>query len=340
MRKQHGVSLVELMIAIALGLVVVMALSLIFVNTSRSRTEMERSNRQTENGRYAVQLLADNLRMAGYLAEFDTSPLASPASLPDPCDTATADLVDALPLHVQGINDATGASTPSCLDDVKVGTDILVVRRVSVCAAGTTACAAFVEGVPHFQAALCTPSVGNTELAFPVTSNADYANHYFTLATGSGDFTKHKTDCTTAAEIYRYFVHIYFIANNNQAGDGVPTLKRAELGNGGFNIIPLVDGIQNMEIDYGVDNAGADGVADVYTQAPATVADWRNVMSARINLLARNTEPSVGHTDNRSYALGFNDDGTEVTVGPFNDAYKRHVFSETVRLANPSWRRQ
>lgn len=350
MRSQRGLSLIELMIAITLGMLVLVSVSLIFVNTSRSRTEMERANRQTENGRYASQLLANTLRMTGYIAEFDPTPLVTTAltALPDPCATATADLITALPLHVQGVNNVTSATTPSCLSDVKTGTDIMVVRRTSACAVGSTGCAAFANGVPHFQASLCTPATGNTELAFQVTTNAEYAAHYFTLSTSSGDFTKHKTNCTAAADIYRYFVHIYFIANNNVAGDGIPTLKRAELGAGSFTIVPLVDGIENMQIDYGIDT-GTDGVPDVYTQNPgayggcsgnACVENWRNVMSARVNLLARNTEISVGHTDNRSYSLGYNDDGTAITVLPTGDRYKRHVFAETTRLANPAWRRQ
>lgn len=350
MSRQRGISLIELMIALVLGLLILFSMTVLFANTSRSRMELEKSNRQTENGRYASQLLAGNLRMAGYLAEFDPSPLTITAltALPNPCATATADLIDALPLHVQGVNDATSATAPSCVSDLKSGTDVLVVRRVNSCAAGSSGCAAFANGAPHFQASLCAPATGGTELSYPVTGNADYAANYFTLATSSGSFTKHKSDCTATAEVYRYNVHVYFIANNNESGDGIPTLKRAELGAGSFSIVPLVEGIENLQIDYGIDSDN-DGIPNAYTQNPGgynscsandCVQNWRNVMTARINLLARNTELSAGHTDNRVYALGFNDDGSEKTAGAFNDGYKRHVFSETVRLANPAWRRE
>lgn len=339
MKRQRGLSLIELMIAITLGLIVLLAVITIFANTSRSRTEMEKSNRQTENGRYASQLLANNLRMAGYLAEFDPSPLASPATLPDPCATDVADLLDALPLHVQGIDNAS--SVPSCLSDVKNGTDIIAIRRTSSCATDEANCAPFAAGAPHFQTSLCS-NVEGAELAYPITGDSDYAAHYFTLATSAGSFTKHKGDCTTLNSIYRYQVHIYFIANNNEAGDGIPTLKRWELGGG---IVPMVDGIENMQIEYGVDT-GNDGIPDIYTSnpadglvAPANVNAWRNVMSARVHLLVRNTERSPGHIDNRSYTLGVDTDGNPVVVGPFGDAYKRRVFAATTRFANPAWRR-
>lgn len=360
MRSQRGLSLIELMIAITLGLVILSALAVIFANSSRSRTEMEKSNRQIENGRYAAQLLANNLRMAGYLAEFDPSLMSTDAlaAPPDPCATATADLINALPLHVQGVNDATSATKPSCVSDLKDGSDILVVRRTSSCIVGSTGCTAFQNGAPHFQTSLCTPSIGGYELAVPVEAgnNAGYATHYFTLDTSVGAFTKHKNNCTTVADVYRYHVHIYFVANNNQAGDGIPTLKRAELGAGVFSIVPLVEGIETMQVDYGIDSDN-DGIANNYTQNPSAYAscsgndcvkNWRNVMSVRVNLLARNTETSVGHNDSRTYALGFKDDGSVITAGVGtghditldNSGYKRHVFTETVRLANPTWRRQ
>jgi type IV pilus assembly protein PilW len=337
MKTQRGLSLVELMIAIALGLIVLLAMTVIFANTSRSRTEMEKSNRQTENGRYALQLLMDDLRMAGYLGEFDPTVLSSPTTLPDPCATATADLIAALPLHVQGTDDATAA--PSCLSDLRAGTDILVVRRASSCVAGAADCAPFAEGVPHFQASLCSTASDGTELAYPVTGNADYAAHYFALASSSGDLTRRKADCVTTADRRRYLVHIYFVANNNETGDGIPTLKRAELGAGGFTVVPLVEGVENMQIEYGLDTDN-DGAPDSYTTAPASVADWRNAMAARVHLLVRNTEQSVGHADSRAYSLGPDAGGNEKIVGPFGDNYKRHVYATTIRFANPSWRRQ
>ena len=82
-------------------------------------------------------------------------------------------------------------------------------------------------------------------------------------------------------------MHIYFIANNNDPGDGVPTLKRAELGtNGTFSIVPLVEGIENLQFEYGLDTNG-DGMPDAVSADPGTyngcaadpcyIANWLNV---------------------------------------------------------------
>lgn len=337
-RRQSGLSLVELMIALTLGLIVLAAMTSVFIGSNRTRNEMQKSTQQQESGRYASQLLSDNLGLAGYLAEFDLGPLTTPAALPDPCATAVGDLLTALPLHVQGIDD--GAATPSCISDARAGTDILVVRRVSSCIAGAANCDAYVAGIPHFQASLCTPTDGsNIELARAMTSDADYAAHYFALSYTAADFTRRSTDCATAAARQRYLVHIYYIANNNESGDGIPTLKRAELGAGAFTIVPLVDGIENMQVEYGIDNDN-NGAPDTYTPAPADTAAWRNVMAARVHLLARNSTASPGYTDNRSYTLGRDASGADKVSGPFGDGFKRHAYSTTAQMINPSWRRQ
>lgn len=330
---QHGLSLVELMVAIVIGSLLMLALSSIFVSSNRSSVEMRKSTQQQENGRYASQLLYDDLMLAGYLSEFDASPLASPAVLPDICATDKATLLDGLPLHVQGVNNV--ATTPSCLADLKTGTDIVVVKRASTCVAGNANCAAFLAGALHFQASLCTPTDGSgIELAHAVNSNADYAAYYFALSDALADFTRRKTSCgATVADIRRYLVHIYFIANNNVAGDGIPTLKRAEIGVGSFSIVPLVDGIENMQVQYGIDTNN-DGVPDSYTSEPASVAEWRGAMSASVHLLARNTVTTPSYTDTRTYTLG------DETVGANNDGYKRHVYSAAVQFVNPSWRLQ
>mgnify|MGYP000505809460 CR=1 FL=1 len=69
------------------------------------------------------------------------------------------------------------------------------------------------------------------------------------------------------------------------------------------NITPLVDGIENLQIDYGVDT-NSDGNADSYAADPASVTNWSNVVSVQIHLLARNTETSLGYTDTKTYNLG------------------------------------
>ena len=352
-RRAAGVSLVELMVALAIGAIILAALAAVFFASSLSRRETDRGSRQIENGRYAMQLLSSELKLAGYYSEFDPNVLLLPlTALPDPCSVVVADLNAALPLHVQGVDNPSGTTIPSCITDLRAGTDVLVIRRTATCVRGTANCDAIAAGTPYFQASLC----GSITELFSL-SPADY----FALDTDESKFDRHRRNCTTVADVRRFRVDIYFVANNDNAGDGIPTLKRAEIGpNAGgtgpaFTIVPLVEGIENMQLEYGIDNACSatnPGTACVYTADPsafggcagnACVVNWRNVMSVRVNLLARTTDVSPNHSDNKVYTLGRKANGSDNLFPPsgsgYGDGYKRHVYRAAVRLSNPAGRR-
>src|SRR5207248_10917632 len=93
LHPQRGVSLVELMIAITLGLLVLATLASVFANSSRSRTELDRVSRQIENGRFAMEILTSDIKIAGFYGELAVNavtagPPAPGAPLPDPRSTA------------------------------------------------------------------------------------------------------------------------------------------------------------------------------------------------------------------------------------------------------------
>jgi len=169
-------------------------------------------------------------------------------------------------------------------------------------------------------------------------------------SSGASVFTLTKKDTTTPADIRQYIVHVYFLSpcsvpsgsNCSSAADGgnpIPTLKRLELtddGAGGRNmtITPLVEGIEALAIDYGIDNANT-GAPDTFQTIPTSLTEWSNVVAARIQLVARNNEPSPGFTDAKSYNMGLAGNYTPTAL-----SYKRHSYIQLVRLVNPSSRRE
>jgi type IV pilus assembly protein PilW len=310
--SEHGFSIPELLVAVAIGMLILAGMTTLFVRNSRTQSQVERANRQIENGRYAIALLTTDLRNAGFYGEFDPTPLADPPGVPDPCSPTLDALRAALPLHVQGY--AAGEELPSCLTDVKAGTAVLVVRHTRTCTSGNPDCDA--DGIvgPLFQASLCD---NLSELG-----SSNPANHY-ALDTATAALNRHRRDCTatagtgTLAVTRRFMTHIYYVANNDKAGDGIPTLKRKELrlesGQLNFATVPLVEGVDNFQLDYGIDTSG-DGVVDQYTATPSTAHDWRNALSVRVSVLARNTDRG-------------------------NDS-RRQAFQSTVLMPNPAGRKQ
>ena len=324
--RQAGLSLVELMVSITLGLVVLSGVLIVFSNSSAARNEIERTTRQIENGRYASEVLTEDLRMAGFYGELDVSTVAAPGAVPaDPCSLTASDWAAWIPIHVQGFDNAGFVSANCALTNQKAGTDALVVRRVRTCTAGSTNCDSVASGKPYLQVSMCSTQTTRYKLGLEGTETFDRE----TKACSS----------TVFAEKRDYYVRIYYIATDNGAGVSVPTLKRLELTGSGWTTTPLVEGIEELQFQYGVDNAGSDGVPDTYVANPSTVADWVNVMTVQFHLLARNLETSPNFTDTKTYTLGKDATGTDITVGPRNDGYRRHVYSGLVRIANPAGRR-
>ena len=56
-------------------------------------------------------------------------------------------------------------------------------------------------------------------------------------------------------------------------------------------------------------------------------------------VLTRALEPSPGYVDIKVYELGLDASGNAVRAGPYNDGYRRQVYSGAARVMNVSGRR-
>jgi type IV pilus assembly protein PilW len=359
---QAGFTLIELMVSVVVGMVIVASLALLFANNSRARQEMEKTSQQIENGRYTTQTLRDDLRLAGYYGELSPKSLAAPAAVPDPSATDDASVSAALPIAVQGYHfgkDSASYSTmptgvSSLLTDIRSNTDVLVVRRTSTCYSGPTTaesnCSSMdTSSSKYFQTTLCSTHLTNitdpTKLFVVGTDTAVFTTSNPSVSTYTPTFFAQK-DCSTAAVTRAFNLHIYYIANNDVSGDGIPTLKMVSLGAASFSSpVALAEGIETLQIEYGVDTTG-DGSPDTWAADPsagtanaaAAVAAWGQVTAVKLHVLARNTQSSSGQfIDTRSYVLG-STTSADNTYGPYNDAYKRHVYTTVVRMVNVAGR--
>jgi len=370
MQKQLGLSLVELMIALTIGLLLLTGLSLIFVNSSEANRELQKTAQQIENGRYAIDIISQDLRMAGFYGHFHDL-AAAPASLPDPCEIDTvADLQTALALPVQGYRTADlstradisattcGGGDKELLSDANLrpGSDVLVIRRADTNALVRPGGVATSNEVYMQTTGTLVEVLKGNGAAIGASNKVD----------GSAS-TWFLNDTTTPAPIRKLHVHVYFVAPCSvgsgsvtvntvaisgictNSDDAVPTLKRLELislsGNTTMRVVPLVEGIEYLKIEYGVDNSPTDVSVDTgltgdstvdgaYVATPGSLDDWTRVIAAKVYVLARNTEQSASFLDTKTYDLGLAD------VPAANDKYRRHVYTAAVRLMNVSGRRE
>ena len=381
---QSGFSLIELMVAMVISLLIMGAILTLFLDVTRTNDEMAKTNIQIENGRFAIQLIADDLQHGGfwdgYIPAFDDLtaediPGDYPTAVPDPCanfstwDLAYKNALLGMPVQVYPASAVPAGCTG--LTDLQANTDILVVRHA---ATSTTASADFDANDVYFQPSFCS------------SSSYDY---WLAQKAAFADFDGNRRDPSAAdgcspglqAGVRKYVAYIYYIRNYSvTAGDGIPTLMRAEFEDGVMaSAQPLIDGVEGMIVELGIDNrsdTGAlvdysaavtwadpdnkdsptnrgDGVPDEFDRCtsgqPCGVDQLANVVAAKIYLLVRASDASSGYTDGKSYTLGSSGvkDAAGATVAPYSytpsgasQKYQRHVYATTVRLNNVSARRE
>ena len=370
--RQQGLSIIELMISMGIGLLILAGLVTMFVNSSANQRELQRSSIRIENGRYAMDTITQDLHHAGYYGQYFLNSV--PTAAQDPCAlTAFADVVAAARFPIQAYAAASATARPdlsatTCATstsptnilstaNLSLGNDVLVVRRANTTAlvAGNVAVTneIYVQSNP-LEIAYQQGSNTTIVTAMPTSSTAN------TTADG-GIATIQNALRTAAAEIRKLHVHIYFVApcsrptgggnvctgSSDDEGSPIPTLKRLELGvDGGlrkFDVVSIAEGIEHFQVAYGLDsdpttvntvtNFKGDGVPETYVRAP-TIAEHADIVDAQVSLLARNNDKTQGFTDTKTYLVG------SLSVGPFNDQYKRHVFNSRIRMTNLSSRRE
>jgi type IV pilus assembly protein PilW len=313
----------------------------------------------------------DNLTTTGI-------PSDVPTSVPDPClafstPWSAQDKSNLIGIAVQGYEIPAVVPSPTlsvCASRVtnpKANTDVLVVRHVEPCTSGAAAgdCAAREEDALYLQVARCGEVV-------PAPA---YVFNPYALATVAADFPLRNrgSDCATAsfAELRKFVSNLYYVRDYAVTpGDGIPTLMRSQFDLSGG--VPahqapqaLIEGIEGFRVEYGVDNVSDSGAAVNFavainwadpsnltsptnrgngipdgnyvrctTAVPCTVAQLMNTVAVKLYVLVRSENVSAGYIDTKTYDMG------STTLGPFNDGFKRHVFTQTVRLTNVSSRRE
>jgi len=383
-RSNSGFSLIELMIAMTIGLLLMSGLVMIFVNSSETNRELQKTAQQIENGRYAIDVVSQDLRLAGFYGHLhQLNNITMPATIPpDPCEaTDLAALLSSLRFPVQGYRgtiDAASAASDArpnvsaticdtaLLTDANLrpGSDVLVIRR-----ADTNYLRRPGDPDP------ATPTGGDLTINTAIYIQATSSGAQIQVGNGAaiGDNMANGGASTLrlangaipppAAPVRRLRVHVYFVAPcsigsaangacTGAAGeDSIPTLKRLELTTpGNITIVPMVEGIEYFKVEFGVDTAPSsvnvntgyigDGTVDRYYQTPP---DWTTVIAAKVYLLARNSEPTQGFTDTKTYQLGSAAATDNITV-PLatgaNARFKRHVYTAAVQLVNTAGRRE
>lgn len=323
--SQRGMSLIELMIAMLLGLMLVLGIATLFTQTRESFAQDEQVANMQANLRFAMDTLIQDITMAGFVGQIldPTTPAVDPGISMTQAQDCAAWGASA------GTNWAVDLTQP--LSGVSAATPVQAVLGFS-CMFGIAAAGQFQAGTDILAVKrLRSDPITPTDETVHMTENGLAGCLYADAAPTNPGLCPVPTG--VGAETRELSVNVYHIRNFSvTAGDGIPTLCRNTLAivSGAPSMATrecLVEGIEHMAIQYGVDTSG-DGVANLYLDSP-TAAQLEQLTSVRVHLVARSIDPQRRYTNNKTYVLG----NRSVTV---NDSFYRRSVSTTIVLRNPT----
>ena len=331
-RNQGGFTLIELMVSLVIGLLLSAAIVKIYADTSQIYRFQGAVSEVQENGRFASAFLRRTARLAGNFG-CDASKPISASTLSDAEATRLEfySMASPLPQPAQPIGGVDGGGT---------NPDELILR-------GSTGGGVRLVANPGGPAddLMVESDSGITVVAdtFGVISDCDRTDIFKINSVGNaaaGDtidfdgtlgatYTTDRGARVQEIESIRYCIgqaNAWTAANDLQA---LLLLRNPRAGQTcARDGEELVEGIQNLQVRYGIDTNN-DGFANRYITAPAAGStDWANVTTLRVELVARSLANGITRTP-VPYTL----EGNVITPAA-GDLHLYKVMTSTITLRN------
>lgn len=331
-KAQNGITLVEVLVAVALSLIILAGVMHIFLNNKQTYRVQEAFARLQENGRFAMQFLAQDLRMAGYvgcggkISNINNIADYHPPPNGDGNEDVVADFTSA------GIEGIEYASLPLQLNDsvsltaadVVPGTDLVRIKRAAATGARLWGNLNSTKAVIQLDGATALGLFQDNDYMFIsdcenadifVANNVSASGHPITIAhpesVNIGNFFSkpYQQD----AEIYKFVNNTYYVGTNDA---GEPALYRRSLLNAGaLSNEELVEGIEDLQFLYGEDT-DSDAAPNFYVDANS-VTNWDNVVAVRVEIQVRSLE-----------------DNLSKKVTAYDDKRLRRTFTTSIAIRN------
>lgn len=324
-RRIGGMTLIELMVALGIGSFLMIGALTVFMQSRTTFRATEAIARLQENGRYVFDVMEPDIRMAhfwglrtrAYAISGRATPL-DPVSALSPASDCGVNWTVNLDEAIESSNNSYGFTCSAF--GTAVGTaDTLVGRRTN----------------PDPVA----PGARVANTLYVQSSRSDNSTLFTGTATPAGFLD-------TTSQTHELVVNGYYVDQTSTlstAGNPVPSLRRKFLRRDGTLAIgdeEILPGVEDMQIQFGVDTDLADGldrgVVDRYVNADDPILDETDaafnpdavILSVRIWLRLRSERPENGLPADAGFVYA------DQNVGPFNDGFRRIVVTKTIYLRN------
>lgn len=367
--RQRGLSLIELMVSLALSATLMAGVVGVFVTMFQADRSQESVSRIQESGRFALNFLTQDLRMAGYLgcsstldpADINNTLNAPPASF-QPTRTVQgweADSSDPGVINNSVENEAVGNTATSgwstsggnVLDSTRAlpGTDIFRVWGADPAVDATVTLVT--PGVNTVVRMTNTTTIADDEiLLLSDCQQADWVQACTTTLIGTpaviqitlsngctpGNVASAPLSTGVGAKVMRLAGTVYYVGKRDNVATNPPALFRRRLSTTGIAGTPeeLVEGVEDMQVLYGENtNNDNNNAADRFVPADQ-VSDWDEVVSLRISLLVQSLEDNLVAAPQSYVFNGVTYNGASGNGANPPDGRLRRVFTTTINLRN------
>lgn len=292
-----GFTLIELLVGLSLGVFIIGVAFLYFVSSAQTFRVQTNESLIQENARFALEILTQNLRLAGLNPSNDVTLAQNLGTGLDIMNSfCTAD--------EQGLADGATGANQCTVDNLNGNPNASDRISVSYILEAD-------EGV-----ALAVRGCNNALIEVPVGQRARLSNILWTAVSPGAP---------AGGAARSLYCQTYDLDANQALGTA----------------LPIIDGVDAIQFQYGVDSVNDDGIVDIY-QPITAVANPRNIKMIRVAMLInsglaiaedsdtegiRDTEDAA-NVNGRTYNL------LDAPGVVFNDRKLRQIFSTTVLLPN------
>lgn len=343
MKKQSGLSLVELMISVTLGLILMAGVIQMFVSTKSSYVNQQGMSRVQETGRMAMEFIGRDLRMASAMGCVRvTTPSRTTPNVIDPL------AIDLGGLHRNFQVGLFGFDSPSALDAAvpladaigsmvpAADSDILIIRgsvtekgfpvevlntvnAITVFSGASTITNNCIDGLCQGGAAVITDC--DSGRIFAVRALAAAGTDLTITHNENWDMSVDVNVYERRPEVFVYPLHtiVYFVA---PGASGEPSLwQRTDRD----TAMEVVEGVERIQFTY---RTSRSAVATFVAGSALSAADWEDVDAVRVDMVVRGAEPNALETP-QFYTFP----GDAAETDP-DDRRIRQIFTNTFSVRN------
>lgn len=321
--RQHGLSLIELMIALTISAFLLLVLTYVLTNAQKTYRAQSGLQGIQEAGRIGFAIMERDIRLAGF------------AGCTNRGTAFTNNTTASDPLPIGGFEHTNPGWLPGwdtnppvpdpLVNDIDPFSDSFVVTYGEP--VGWVGTNPALGTATSFLASLEGPAV-LTSVELLYLSSCRGANLFETTGIAGGLVTYTNALGRTyevGDPVLRHATARYYVADDA----GTPTLFRSsELVN--ISDRPFLRGVENMQVLYGEDT-DEDGSVNGYFQAD-DVTNWSNVLSVRVALLVR-SEREQGSTPGFFASRDINVLDFGFVVDP-DSRFSRRLYTTTVNIRN------